>query len=144
MANDTTQGTTGLQTIGTVSSISGTVQAQSPGQPPRILTEGSIIYANDRVITGPDGSISIGFSDGATRLDLGRMSDMLLNEDVFQDGFPTPVEEAVADIEEIQEAILTGEFDPTVDTEAPAAGPAPVEMQAAVPHPYDLIEKIRK
>lgn len=124
---NTTQQPIDLQAIGTVSSVIGTVRAQAPGQPPRILTEGSIIFANDRIMTGPEGSLAIDFSDGATRLDLGRMSDMILTEDVFQNGFPAPAEEAIANIEQIQQALLTGEFDPTVDTEAPAAGPDPVE-----------------
>lgn len=127
MANETNsqQPTTENQIVGRVKIVNGIVQAQAPGDAIRDLVQDSQIYANDRIMTGEEGSISILFLDpGQTQLDIGRMSDMTISEDVFQVGFPTDLEEATADVEQIQEALLAGEFDPTTDLEATAAGPA--------------------
>ncbi len=123
--NNSLQNIDSPQVVGNVSIVNGTVQAESANGETRVLAHGAQIFANDRIITGEDGAISIVFLDpGQTQLDLGRMSDMVLTEDVFQAGFPTDLEEATADIEQIQEALLSGEFDPTTDLEATAAGPA--------------------
>lgn len=127
MANETNsqQPTAENQIVGMVKIVNGMVQAQAPGDAIRDLIQDSQIYANDRIMTGEEGSISIVFLDpGQTQLNIGRMSDMTISEDVFQVGFPTDLEEATADVEQIQEALLAGEFDPTTDLEATAAGPA--------------------
>ena len=71
------------QPIGKAFIIYGTVKAVSPSGVERILGPNSPIYANDRIVTGPDGSISIVFADNQAHLDLGRMSDVLVDEDVF-------------------------------------------------------------
>lgn len=113
------------QSIGTALVVSGIVQAQSPGQDVRILQTGSPIFFNDRIITGNDGMISIMFGDAArTQLDLGRLSDVVINEDALQFALPEDFSDAVAEVEQIQEALLAGTFDPTTDLEPTAAGPA--------------------
>jgi len=113
------------QSIGTASVVHGTVEARSADNSVRVLQANSPVYFNDRIITGNNGMISIVFGDAAqTQLDLGRMSDVLLNEDVFQGPSPAEFSEAAAEVEQIQEALVAGDFDPTTDLEAPAAGPA--------------------
>ncbi len=80
------------QAVGKVLIVKGNVQAQSPDGAIRILQTNSPVFANDRIITGQDGMISIVFGDaGRTQLDLGRMSDVLIDEDVFQGDVPADI-----------------------------------------------------
>ena len=119
------------QTVGKALIIYGSVQAQSPDGATRILQPNSPVFANDRIITGDDGMISIVFGDsGNTQLDLGRMSDVLIDEDVFQGDIPADINDATAQVEKIQQALLNG-LDPTQDLEAPAAGPAAAAVVGA-------------
>jgi VCBS repeat-containing protein len=116
MATEISGNTKALEAIGTV-------QAQTHDGTIRILQPNSPIFANDRIITGKDGMISIVFED-ATQLDLGRMADVQIDEDIFLGQAPPDISEAAADVEKIQQALAEGTFDPTTDLEAPAAGPA--------------------
>ncbi|HBG21052.1 MAG TPA: hypothetical protein DDY32_17750, partial [Desulfobulbaceae bacterium] len=120
--NVTPESSVNNQPIGTTLVVHGPVQAQSADNGIRLLQAGSQVFLNDRIITGESGMISILFGDAArTQLDLGRMSDVVLDEDVFQ-GSPEDFGEATAEVEQIQEALLTGTFDPTTDLEPTAAG----------------------
>jgi Ca2+-binding RTX toxin-like protein len=87
----------------------------------RILAPNSPIYANERIVTEADGIVSIQF-DGppVTQLDLGRMTEIVINEDVYGGVAPEVVTEAAADADKIQEALLAG--DEEIDLEATAAG----------------------
>ncbi|MFO7668001.1 MAG: retention module-containing protein, partial [Desulfobacterales bacterium] len=111
----------GNQVVGKVFILYGTVKAVSPDGTVRILAPNSPIYANEQIITGADGSISIQF-DGppVTQLDLGRMTEIVIDEDVYAGVAPEVVTEAAADAEKIQEALLAG--DEEIDLEATAAG----------------------
>ncbi|MDK9708582.1 MAG: retention module-containing protein, partial [Desulforhopalus sp.] len=114
--------------VGKVLVAHGSVQAQSANSAIRVLQPGSPIFMNDRIITGNEGMISILFNDAAgTQLDLGRMSDVVIDDDVFQEAGaegPASFSEATAEVEQVQEALIAGEFDPTTDFEPTAAGPA--------------------
>jgi len=121
---ENTPGTeTGNQVIGKVSILYGTVKAISSDGTTRVLALNSPVYADDRIITESDGSVSIVLDDPAqTQLDIGRMSDIILDEDVYGGAAPEDVAEAAAEIEEIQEALLAGDDTGDVEIEATAAG----------------------
>src|SRR5512138_2032876 len=95
---------------GKVAILSGTVKAISPEGVVRVLTVNSIIYADDKIITGSDGTISIVFDSG-TQLDLGRMSEVQITEDVYGGGHvsPSASADASAEQEAIQTALLQGD-----------------------------------
>ncbi|WP_167505829.1 retention module-containing protein [Desulfosediminicola flagellatus] len=124
MASENTPSTTSTnQPIGSALIVYGSVKAESQEGTTRTIQPNSQIFANDRVITGNNGMVSIVFNDAAkTQLDLGRMSDVLIDEEVFQPYAPEDLSEAAAEVQDIQEALIAGEFDPTVELEAPAAG----------------------
>ena len=81
---------------------------------------------NDRILTGSSGAVSIVFDDPAgTQLDLGRLTDMVIDREVFGGATEADAATAAADVEQIQQALEAGqEFDPTTELEATAAGPA--------------------
>ena len=110
------------QPVGKAVIVYGTVKAVSAGGFERTLTPNSIIYAHERIVTGPDGSISIAFTHNPAQLVLGRMSDVVIDEEVYAAG---EAGDSVAQVEDIQTALQQDEnFDPTVDLPAPAAGAA--------------------
>ncbi|MDR2549421.1 MAG: retention module-containing protein, partial [Desulfobulbus sp.] len=110
------------QTIGKAFIVYGTVKAVSPAGVERLLTPNSPVYAHERIVTGPDGSVSIALADQQGHLDLGRMSDVLMDEDVYGGGHPGGAD-AIAQVTDIQAALQDGTIDPTTDLPAPAAGP---------------------
>ena len=73
-------------------------------------------------VTGPDGSVSVVFNDNAGHLELGRMSDVLMDQDVYAGAGPDQAADAVAQAAEIQAALENGEIDPTTQLPPPAAG----------------------
>ncbi len=114
----------GSPAVGKVMVVNGTVQAQASDGSMRILEVGSPVFMGERIITGGDGMVSIVLEDGlGTRLDLGRMSEVLVDADLFP-GEPGDFSEAVAEVEQVQQALIAGDFDPTTDFEPTAAGPA--------------------
>jgi len=122
----------GAQVVGKVQIIHGTVKAQAADGTVRVLQANDPIFANERIITGTDGMIAIAFGDAAnTRLDLGRMSDVLIDEDVFSGEAPADLGDAAAEVASIQQALTNENFDPTTDLEAPAAGAAAADITPA-------------
>jgi len=105
--------------IGKVAIIYGEVKAIAPDGTVRILGPNSLVFADDQIITGADGSVSL-ILDGTPpiHLDLGRMSQITLDEDVY--GGPASAADAAAQAEQAQQAILAGEQ--PIEPEAPAAG----------------------
>ncbi|MCK5405701.1 MAG: hypothetical protein KAI75_10705, partial [Desulfobulbaceae bacterium] len=72
------------QSVGKVFIMYGTAKAVSPEGTERALGPNSPIFANDRIITGSDGSLSIVFDDPAnSQLNLGRMSEIIIDEEVY-------------------------------------------------------------
>jgi len=120
---NTQASTTGNQVVGKVFIIYGTVKAISPDGVVRTLAANSPIFAYDRIVTESDGSIAI-MLDGTppTQLDIGRMSDITIDEDVFAGVTPETATESTADVEQIQQALLSG--DQPLDLEATASGTA--------------------
>lgn len=107
--------------VGKVFILYGTVQAVSPDGTVRLLAPNSPVYADDHIITGGDGSVSIQF-DGppVTQLDLGRMTEVVVDQDVYVGATPETVSESAADAEQVHQALIEG--DQQIELEATAAG----------------------
>ncbi|TSK05209.1 MAG: retention module-containing protein [Geobacter sp.] len=123
MAQNTHAATAGAgnQVVGKVVILYGTVKAISPDGAVRLLMPNSPIYANDRIVTESDGSASIVFNGAQdNHLDLGRMTNVTIDHDVYATVTPEEVSDAVSEVEQIQQALLTG--DQPIELEAPAAG----------------------
>ncbi|MCK9528813.1 MAG: retention module-containing protein, partial [Syntrophales bacterium] len=109
--------------IGKAVILFGTVKAVAPDGTERVLEPNSVVYANERIITESDGSVSI-MLDGPppSQIDLGRMSDVLLDEDVYAAGPATAdAMDMMAEAERILEA-LEGDEDIEIDATAAGAG----------------------
>src|SRR4030042_1445834 len=121
--NAATGSGTGNQVIGKVFIIYWTVKAVAPDGTVRILAPNSPVFADDKIITDSDGSVSI-MLDGPppTQLDLGRLTEIVLDEDVLAGAPPAAVAEATAEAQQVQEALLQG--DQPIELEATAAGGA--------------------
>ncbi|MFZ2948210.1 MAG: retention module-containing protein, partial [Desulfuromonadaceae bacterium] len=112
---------TGNEVVGKVVILYGTVKAVSPDGTVRLLMPNSPIFANDRIITESDGNVSIMFAGTPpTQMDLGRMSNVIVDEDVYAGGASSVASDAAAEAEQIQKALMSG--DEPIDIEAPAAG----------------------
>jgi hypothetical protein len=111
----------GSHPIGKVFILQGTAKAVATDGTARVLGPNSIIYADERIITESDGAVSI-MLDGPppAQIDLGRMSDVLLNEDVYAGATPEVVKDASTDADKIQEALAQG--DQPIELDATAAG----------------------
>jgi hypothetical protein len=114
---------TGNQVVGKVVILYGTVKAISADGTVRLLMPNSPIFANDRIVTESDGNVSIMF-DGSppTQMDLGRMSNVAIDEDVYAGVSPSVTSDAAAEFEQIEKALMAG--DQPIHLEAPAAGGA--------------------
>ncbi|MGB9081301.1 MAG: retention module-containing protein, partial [Desulfuromonadaceae bacterium] len=112
---------TGNEVVGKVVILYGTVKAISPDGTIRLLMPNSPIFANDRIVTESDGNVSVMF-DGTppTQMDLGRMSNVVVDEDVYAGGVSSVASDAAAEAEQIQKALMAG--DQPIDLEATAAG----------------------
>ncbi len=118
-----TEAITDSEQIGSCAIVFGTVRAISSGGMMRAIHPNSPIFLGDRIMTGSDGMVSIVFQDSdKTQLDLGRMSDMVVDSDVFVGDMPVSHAEAAAEVAQIQQALLAGEVDASTDFEPPAAG----------------------
>ncbi len=125
----------GHKAIGKVAILYGNVKAISPDGIVRILKVNSMIFADDRIITGDDGSLSIVMNTfPPTQLDLGRVSDIVVDEDVYGAISPAVTAEASAEQKAIQDALLAG--DQPIELEATAAG---VEQSAGGGHPVYVV-----
>ena len=125
----TGENTTEIETanllVGKVAILYGNVKALASDGTERVLAVNSPIFAHDRIMTGSDGMVSIVIDDAArTHIDIGRMSDVVIDEDIFAGISGAEAAEAAAEVEQIQELLLAegDTFDPTTELEAPAAG----------------------
>ena len=124
-SNESTTGTAaGSQVVGKVFIQYGTAKAVAADGTERALAPNSPIFAHDQIITDSDGSVSIMIDghDGApaTQLDLGRMSHITIDEDVYAGAAPGVTADATAEADKIQQALLAG--DQPIDLDATAAG----------------------
>ncbi|MGB5217053.1 MAG: retention module-containing protein, partial [Smithella sp.] len=123
------------QVTGKVAILYGTVKAISPDGTVRLLKLSSPVYADDRIITGDDGSISIVFNTfPPTQLDLGRVSEVVVDEDVYGAVTPDVSAEASAEQKAIQDALLAG--DQPIEVDATAAG---AEASSGGGHPTFVV-----
>lgn len=129
------KGYVGHQVTGKVAILHGTAKAVSFDGTVRMLKINSPVFADDHIITGNDGSVSIVFDTfNHTQLDLGRMSNVIIDEDVYGVASPGVSAEASAQQEAIQAALLAG--DQPLVLEATAAG---VEANAGGDHPVFVV-----
>jgi T1SS-143 domain-containing protein len=114
--------TASQEPVGKVFIVYGTAKALSTDGTSRVLAPNSPIFAQDQILTESDGRLSIVFNDSAnTQLNLGRMSDIVIDEDVYNTDTVDLAEET-SKVQEVQEALLAEDFDPTTELPAPAAG----------------------
>ncbi|MEJ1469484.1 MAG: retention module-containing protein [Candidatus Sedimenticola sp. (ex Thyasira tokunagai)] len=106
--------------IGFVEFVKGAVTASTDGVF-RTLVLGDPVFANDTILTGDAGIVTLLLNDG-TRMDLGRNSEAVLDSEVYDIAAVEDVAAAIASVEAIQEAILAG-ADPTALLPPTAAGP---------------------
>lgn len=114
--------TDSYQEIGRVAIIYDNAKAISADGTERFLMVDSPIFAYDRIITEGDGEISIVIDDdNHTQIDLGGMSDVIIDEDIFSGAGSEEIAAAAAQIEEVHEAILIHDIDLTTAPETAAA-----------------------
>ncbi|MFT5533442.1 MAG: VCBS repeat-containing protein [Burkholderiaceae bacterium] len=104
-------------TIGTVKLVVGEVTATDQNGVQRVLHEGDQVSANEVIQTSAEGAVDIEFINN-THVDLGRSSQIALDDSVFD---PRQATTDQADIAAIQAAIAAG-ADPTTLVPATAAG----------------------
>jgi len=117
--------------IGTVQFIAGVVKAISVSGQERILHVGDKVHPNEKLSTGDESSVVLVFDDG-TRLDLGRNSQMILNENtVTPEKDTSQIQASTSDqtqqtaqneVDALQKALQDENFDPTKALPATAAG----------------------
>ncbi|MBL1320592.1 MAG: retention module-containing protein [Methylophaga sp.] len=106
--------------IGIVKALIGSAVITAADGSQRNLVVGDRVYADEIITTGDGSAIEIEFSDGSL-MDLGRNSQALLDNEIF-DPQQTIVSATDLDIAGLQDALVDGE-DPTQQGDAPAAGP---------------------
>jgi VCBS repeat-containing protein len=107
--------------IGNVKGLIGTVTATAADGSQRTLQVGDKLFANEIVSTGAAGAVEIEFADGSI-MDLGRSSQTMLDNEVFDPQQTAQAQTAVPDdVEALQQALVDG-ADPTQVGEATAAG----------------------
>jgi T1SS-143 domain-containing protein len=134
------------QPVGKVVILYGNVTARSVDGTERLLNVNSPVYSYDTIITESNGRVTIIMDDPAqSQLDIGRMSQVLVDEDIYAGVSAEEVAAAAEEVEQIQQQLLEEGFDPTIELEAPAAGGAsdaggghPVPDFARVTHEGDV------
>jgi hypothetical protein len=112
----------GSQVVGRVVIIYDNAKAISPDGMERLLSVESPIFANDRIVTESDGQVSIVINDDVhTQMDLGTMSNVMIDEDIFGGVSPEEITEATAKVEQVQESFLVEGVDLSVVPETPSA-----------------------
>jgi len=127
---------TASHAVGRVAVLYDNAKAISPDGMERLLSVESPIFANDRIVTENNGRVSIVIDDEAhTQIDLGAMSNVIIDEDIFGGTSPEVVTEAAAQVEQIQESFLVEGVDLSVLLTAPATdGGHPVSDFDRVTH----------
>ncbi|GEM_PF-3392466 len=140
MAPESSSTASGPRPVGEAVIVRGEVRAVAVDGTQRLLMPGSPVFADERIVTGSDGMVSILFADGGhTRLDLGRMSDVPVGRDLPGDVLPVDSGEAAAEVSALHQALQADDFDPTVQADAPAAGGGEAGAGGGG-HPYVVFE----
>lgn len=88
----------------------------------RFLVVDSPVFAYDRIITEGDGRISIVIDDdNHTQIDLGGMSNVIIDEDIFGGAGSEEIAAASAQVEEVHEAVLIHDINLTTKSETALA-----------------------
>jgi T1SS-143 domain-containing protein len=107
--------------IGFIKGLIGSAIATAADGSQRTLQVGDKIFANELVNTGAAGAVEIEFTDGSI-MDLGRNSQAVLDNEVFDPQQAMQAQTQVQDdVEALQQALVDG-TDPTLVGEATAAG----------------------
>ena len=93
----------GNQVIGQVVILYGNVKAISPDGTERIIALNNPIFANDRIITESDGRVSIVIDATQAQIDLGRMSDVVIDEDAEGEGESGKGDDVQTDTEGVED-----------------------------------------
>ncbi len=107
--------------IGSVSAISGRVIAIDASGNERVLALGDAIMEQDVIRPSVDAQIEIKLDNAADTIVLNGGQSWLATADTFTPGNQFPVDDAIADVDAIQAALLAGQ-DPTEILEPTAAG----------------------
>ena len=123
----------GSQAVGSVVVLYDDAKAISADGMERLLSVGSPIYANDRIVTEGDGRISIVIDDAAqTQIDLNGMTEIIIDEDIFGGVSFEEIAEATAEVEQVQEAFFFESIDLTFEPPPSAADLDPLTDQGNV------------
>jgi Ca2+-binding RTX toxin-like protein len=112
----------GNQPVGSVVILYGSVRAVATDGAERVLAPGSPVFLGDHIVTGPDGMVSIFFEENGSQLDLGRMSEAFIDQEVAGGSAAEAAAEIAAEVADIQEALEQGDIEQILDLPAPAAG----------------------
>jgi len=139
----TTESNSGIAShaVGRVAVLYDNAKAISPDGMERLLSVESPIYANDRIVTENNGRVSIVIDDEAhTQIDLGAMSNVIIDEDIFGGVSPEIITEAAAQVEQIQESFLVEGVDLSILSTAPVtdSGPPVAESDVASAAPDNV------
>jgi hypothetical protein len=122
---ENTQNQTGVnssQAVGQVTIQYGSAKAIGTDGAERVLSPNSQIFMGDHIITGPDGMVSVVFDANQTQLDIGRMSDAFVDQDVIGQDSIAAAEDAAAEVADIQQTLIAGDIEQIIDLPATAAG----------------------
>ena len=96
----------GSQVIGTAVLVYGQVRVESTDGVSRIIQPNNFIKLDDRIDTGQDGSVSIVLNDDSnSQIDLGRMTDMILDQDVVNGDNSLELSDLTADPEMLHDLL---------------------------------------
>ena len=109
--------TANQQVVGTITSLTGTVEAIGIDGQERILQAGDQVHADEVIMTGATASVEIKFNNG-NDVNMGSDARVALDSDVYGS---TSTGDAATSVEAVQQAIVAGQ-DPTANLEAPGAG----------------------
>ncbi len=125
---------------GKVATITGMVQVKNPiTGVVTTLKLGDKVFADDVIMTSPDGNITINLTNGDL-LALGRDMKMTLNEDVTGTAAMTDsATEGAIDVKALQLAVLQGNFE---DLEATAAGGEATPNSSANAGPLNIVDRL--
>jgi hypothetical protein len=106
--------------VGRVVIIHDNVKAISADGVERLLSVNSPVFANDKIVTESNGSVSILMNDAShSQLNVGRMSEILIDEDIYGGISTEEIAEAVVDVEHMLEAFFIEGVDLTIESESP-------------------------
>ncbi|HDR14702.1 MAG TPA: hypothetical protein ENN79_04285 [Desulfobacteraceae bacterium] len=122
------------EAIGKISVLYGNAKAVSADGMVKVLSVNTPIFALDRVVTEDDGRVTIVLdSDPPEHLDIGRSSDVLIDEDVFGEATPADIAAAAAGADDVREIMLQLDWSlPDAPAESEASNEAGFQSDASV------------